>query len=66
MADDRLKDAEPEVRSKPGWNPVTAIDGGYANSKKMYDNVSLRKGFKDRGLQVYVEILTINVGSKDQ
>ncbi|OAA70782.1 hypothetical protein LEL_09373 [Akanthomyces lecanii RCEF 1005] len=44
-----------------GWNPVMALDGRYSSSRKVYDNVSLRDGFKDRGLQIYVEITTISL-----
>ncbi|KAM3557979.1 hypothetical protein MY1884_004254 [Beauveria asiatica] len=40
-----------------------ALDGQYAKSKKLYDKVSLRDGFKDRGLQIYVDISTVELGS---
>lgn len=60
-ADDRLDNKKPDAWKESAWNPIKAMDGGYATSRKIYDNVSLRKGFGERGLQVYVEILKIEI-----
>lgn len=50
-----------EFWSEAFWNPVIAMDGGYANSRKLYDNISLSKAFAKRGLQVYIEIERLEV-----
>lgn len=47
-----------ETRS---WSPKLAMDGKYANSRKLYDNISLSRAFRDRGLQVYVELFNIEL-----
>lgn len=60
-ANGREDNVAPRARRERNWNPVLALDGAYSTSKKIYDNVSLRDGFKDRELQIYVEIATINV-----
>lgn len=60
-ADDRLNNTEPDAWRESAWNPIRAIDGGYVNSKKIYDRLCLRKGFAECGLQVYVEIFKIEV-----
>ncbi|KAJ6780655.1 hypothetical protein PWT90_01315 [Aphanocladium album] len=51
----------PNAWHEAGWNPVRALDGIYSSSNRIYDKISLRDGFKYRGLQVYVEISTIKV-----
>ncbi|ATY62776.1 hypothetical protein A9K55_007704 [Cordyceps militaris] len=60
-ANDRQNNVEPNAWFERGWNPVMALDGKYASSRRSYDNVSLRDGFRDRGLQIYLEIMTINL-----
>ncbi|KAM3506662.1 hypothetical protein MY10362_002251 [Beauveria mimosiformis] len=40
-----------------------ALDGQYANSRTLYDRVSLRDGLKDREMQIYVDISTVELGS---
>ncbi|OAQ95887.1 hypothetical protein LLEC1_01634 [Akanthomyces lecanii] len=60
-ANDRQNNSPPNAWYERGWNPVMALDGRYSSSRKVYDNVSIRDGFKDRGLQIYVEITTIDL-----
>lgn len=62
-ANDEQNNVIPNDCSEAEWNPIRILDGGYASSRKMYDNISLRDGFKDRGLQIYVEILAIKLDS---
>ncbi|TQV90058.1 hypothetical protein IF1G_11285 [Cordyceps javanica] len=62
-ANDEQNNVVPNHCSETDWDPVRALDEHYANSRKIYDDISLREGFKDRGLQIYVEILTIRLDS---
>lgn len=41
------------------WCPLSAIEGKYSSSKKIYESISLSRAFEDRGLQVYVELANI-------
>lgn len=45
------------------WSPALALNGKYANAKRLYDSVSLSQGFKDKGLQVHVELVNLETGS---
>ncbi|OAA75509.1 hypothetical protein LEL_07497 [Akanthomyces lecanii RCEF 1005] len=45
------------------WSPALALNGEYANVKRLYDSVSLSQGFKDKGLQVHVELANLETGS---
>lgn len=64
-ADDRLDNSPPDTWHERRWNPVLALDGRFASSRRIYDEVSLRDGFRDRGLQIYVEIFTMTFGTDD-
>ncbi|KAM3455720.1 hypothetical protein MY3296_002138 [Beauveria thailandica] len=43
------------------WSPTSALNGNYTNVKRLYDSISLSKGFKDRGLQVYIELAHVEI-----
>ncbi len=62
-ANDRPNYVAPDAEHERRWNPILALDGRFACSRRIYNQVSLRDGFKDRGLQIYVEISTIKLCS---
>ena len=43
------------------WSAASAMDGLYSNSRKLYNDISLRQGFADRGLQVYIELSSLEL-----
>lgn len=45
------------------WSPSLALNGEYDSTKLLYNNVSLRDAFKDKGLQVYIELSTVEVAA---
>ncbi|OAA77011.1 hypothetical protein LEL_06695 [Akanthomyces lecanii RCEF 1005] len=61
-ASDCSDNVTPDTWHERRWNPVLALDGRFVSSRRIYGEVSLRDGFGDRGLQIYVEISTIKLG----
>ncbi|KAJ6783562.1 hypothetical protein PWT90_09491 [Aphanocladium album] len=58
----------PGKKSTPNgrlWNPAEAIDGIYNDSKSLYGGISLENGFRETGLQIYVEISAIEVSAQN-
>lgn len=47
------------------WVPTDAINGVYDNSKRLYGGISLETGFREKGLQIYVEISAIEVSAQN-
>lgn len=47
-----------------GWSPTEAIDGAYDNSQRLYGDISLEDSFRDKGLQIYVEISAIEMSAQ--
>ncbi|KAJ3494923.1 hypothetical protein NLG97_g3761 [Lecanicillium saksenae] len=45
------------------WSAIEAINGVYTDSRKLYNEISLRQAFAKRGLQVYVELASIDIGA---
>ncbi|KAJ6788847.1 hypothetical protein PWT90_06999 [Aphanocladium album] len=43
------------------WSALSAMNGTYTNSKKLYGEICLRKGFANRGLQVYIELANLEL-----
>lgn len=62
-SEDKKEHTEPDSWKEDAWNPIAAMDGKYGNSRKLYDQISLSQGFKERGIQVYFEISAIEVGT---
>ncbi|KAJ3495539.1 hypothetical protein NLG97_g3324 [Lecanicillium saksenae] len=47
------------------WDPMAAIDGAYDNSERLYGGIALENGFREKGLQIYVEISAIEVSAQN-
>ncbi|OAA60780.1 hypothetical protein ISF_05819 [Cordyceps fumosorosea ARSEF 2679] len=60
-ANDRQNNVASDTWHESRWNPILALDGRFASSRRIYDEISLRDGFKERGLQIYVEIVSIEL-----
>lgn len=60
-ANDNLDNSMLKAYGDSDWNLVAAMNGDYVSSRGIYDKISLRKGFEDRGLQVYVETMNFHI-----
>lgn len=64
-AEGRDDNNERDAWSDTFWNPVSAMDGEYSSSRRLYDDISLREGFGNKDLQIYVEISRLELAAKN-
>lgn len=43
------------------WDATSALNGEYTDVERIYDSISLSQAFKDKGLQVYIELESLDV-----
>lgn len=52
-----------EAPTTEEWSARAAMDGAYTNSKSLYSTIDLRQAFAERGLQVYVELSSVELNA---
>ena len=64
-AEGRDDNNERDAWSDTFWNSVSAMDGEYSSSRRLYDDISLREGFGNKDLQIYIEISRLELAANN-